>query len=297
MSASSGKRDLTKLNVGFIGGGNMAYSIAAGLLRAGVLKPNQITVSATNLNNLKARWNPLDVNRLTTSNAQVLLESEIVFLCVKPHILSACKESILREAESIENLTAHCHEKILVSILAGVPLAKLKDTFNFLHIQHVRTMPNTPMQVGEGCTIYCAGFEDNKHFQVPGIILSYYEDIKFMLNQLGLAYEVKETQMDGITGLTGCGPAFVYEIIEALADGGVKQGIPRDMALKMAAQTVLGSAKTVLETGKHPAVLKDEVCSPGGATIYGVHELEKGAMRATLMNAVEKSAARAKELS
>lgn len=103
--------------------------------------------------------------------------------------------------------------------------------------------------------------------------------------------------MDGITGLTGCGPAFVYEIIEALADGGVKQGIARDMALKMAAQTVLGAAKTVLETGKHPAVLKDEVCSPGGATIHGVHELEKGAMRATLMNAVEKSAARAKELS
>lgn len=117
-----------------------------------------------------------------------------------------------------------------------------------------------------------------------------------MLNQLGLAYEVQEAQINGITGLTGCGPAYVYEIIEALADGGVKQGIAREMAIKMAAQTVLGAAKTVLETGKHPAVLKDEVCSPGGATIYGVHELEKGAMRATLMNAVEKAAARAKEL-
>nr|AAV31910.1 pyrroline-5-carboxylate reductase [Aedes aegypti] len=293
MSASTGARDLSKLNVGFIGGGNMAYAIAAGLFKTGVLQPNQVIVSATNLNNLRVRWNPLGVTRVTTSNAQVLQEAEIVFLCVKPHVLPACKESILVEAESIQHLASHCHEKVMVSILAGVTLARLKDTFSFLNIQHVRTMPNTPMQVGAGCTIYSAGF--GKH--CPGIVLSYYEDIKFMLNQLGLAYEVNEAQMDGITGLTGCGPAFVYEIIEALADGGVKQGIARDMALKMAAQTVMGAAKTVLETGKHPAVLKDEVCSPGGATIHGVHELEKGAMRATLMNAVEKSAARAKELS
>lgn len=283
---------MSKLNVGFIGGGNMAHAIAAGLFKTGVLKPSQVIVSATNLKNLKTRWSPLGVDRLTTSNAQVLLEAEIIFLCVKPHILLNCRKSILDEADSLENLAAHCGEKVMVSILAGVTLEKLKDTFSFLNIRHVRTMPNTPMQVGAGCTIYCAEFDKN----CPGLVLSYYEDIKFMLSQLGLAYEVQEMQMNGITGLTGCGPAFVYEIIEALADGGVKQGIAREMALKMAAQTVLGAAKTVLETGKHPAVLKDEVCSPGGATIHGVHELEKGAMRATLMNAVEKSAIRAKEL-
>lgn len=133
---------------------------------AGVLNPNQVVVSATRLENLKERWNPLGVNRLTTSNAEVLQEAQIIFLCVKPHILPACKESIMVEAESIQHLASHCHEKVMVSILAGVTLAKLKETFSFLNIQHVRTMPNTPMQVGAGCTIYCAGF--GKH--CPGVM-------------------------------------------------------------------------------------------------------------------------------
>lgn len=127
----------------------------------GVLKPSQVIVSATNLKNLKARWSPLGVNRVTTSNAQVLLEAEIIFLSVKPHILPACRQSILDEEDSLDNLAVHCAEKVMVSILAGVTLEKLKDTFAFLNIQHVRTMPNTPMQVGAGCTIYCGGFDKN----------------------------------------------------------------------------------------------------------------------------------------
>lgn len=265
----------------------MAYAIAAGLLKKGVIKASQLIISATSMDNLRKRWSPLAVDRFTTDNVEVLRQADIIFMCVKPHILPVCRRSI----EGKSNIP-DCREKIMVSILAGVTLERLRSEFSCLNIHHVRSMPNTPMQVGEGCTIYCEDFDAD----CPKVVREHYQDIQFMLNQLGLAYEVKEYQMNGITGLTGCGPAFVYEIIEALADGGVKQGIAREMAIKMAAQTVLGAAKTVLETGKHPAVLKDEVCSPGGATIYGVHELEKGAMRATLMNAVEKSAARAKEL-
>ncbi|XP_055544345.1 uncharacterized protein LOC129729614 [Wyeomyia smithii] len=286
--SATGSRDLSRLNVGFIGGGNMAYAIAAGLLSKGVVQPNQLIVSATSLENLRKRWNPLRVDRFTTDNVAVLQQADVIFLCVKPHILPLCRRSI----ESSETKIPDCREKVMVSILAGVTLERLTSEFSCLKISTVRSMPNTPMQVGQGCTIYCANFEPN----FDKIIHERYTDIQFMLNQLGLAFEVKEEQMNGITGLTGCGPAYVYEIIEALADGGVKQGIPREMAMKMAAQTVMGAAMTVLETGKHPAVLKDEVCSPGGATIYGVHELEKGALRATLMNAVEKAAIRAKEL-
>ncbi|XP_055616902.1 uncharacterized protein LOC129762538 [Toxorhynchites rutilus septentrionalis] len=281
-------RDLSVVKIGFIGGGNMAYAIAAGLLSKGVVKANQVMVSATTLDNLKRKWNPLDVDRLTTDNSEVIRESDVIFLCIKPHILASCSQSLMAAKKFPYN-----GKKMLVSIIAGVTLERLTKEFGFLDIHIVRTMPNTPMQVGAGCTIFCPNFDDRK---ISEISWNLYEHIKFMLNQLGLAYEVKEEQINGITGLTGCGPAFVYEVIEALADGGVKQGIAREMAIKMAAQTVLGAAKTVLETGKHPAVLKDEVCSPGGATIYGVHELEKGAMRATLMNAIEKSAARAKEL-
>lgn len=134
----------------------------------------------------------------------------------------------------------------------------------------IRIMPNTPMQVGEGCTVYTAG---------SYIVQQDLEKVHLMLNSLGIAQQVPESMIDAVSGVSGCGPAFVYTIIEALADGAVKNGVPRQMALQFATQTVLGAAKTVMITGKHPAVLRDEVCSPGGATIVGVHELEKGNLR------------------
>lgn len=287
MSSGTGSRDLSALKVGFIGAGNMAFAVGSGLIKQGLLKTDQVIVSATNLENLRKRWNPLGVTGCTTDNTEVIRSADIIFLCVKPHILPAFRKSIEGRMDGVD-----CREKVLVSVLAGVKLERLKSEFASLKINHVRTMPNTPMQVGAGCTIYCEGFEED----CSKTVRDRYEDIKFMLNQLGLAYEVREDQINGIGGLTGCGPAYVYQIIEALADGAVKLGAAREQAIRMAAQTVMGAAKTVLETGKHPAVLKDEVCSPGGATIHGVHELEKGGLRATLMNAVEKAAIRAKEL-
>lgn len=151
----------------------------------------------------------------------------------------------------------------------------------------VRSMPNTPMQVAEGCTVYTPG----KYVTLPDL-----EKVHLLLGSLGIAQQVPEKMIGMVGPMTGCGPAFVYTVIEALADGSVKLGVPRQMAIQMAAQTVLGAAKTVLQTGRHPAVLRDEVCSPGGSTIVGVHELERGGLRNTIITAVEKAAEKSASL-
>ncbi|XP_035904149.1 pyrroline-5-carboxylate reductase [Anopheles stephensi] len=275
-----------KQTVGFIGGGNMAYAIASGLLNKGVLKAEQICVSATNLANLQKRWCPLGVTHVTTNNGEIVSKADTVFICVKPQIFP----QIVGDIESaVLKLPSSAGRKLYVSIMAGVTLERLASTLPMIDANDlVRAMPNTPMQVGVGCTVFC---------RLCTTTDTLYEALKFMFGALGLAYEVRESQINAATGLAGCGPAYVYEFIEALADGGVKQGIPRDMALRLAAQTVMGAAKTVLDTGKHPAVLKDEVCSPGGATIHGVHALEQGSMRGTVMNAVERATNRADQLS
>ncbi|XP_049287263.1 uncharacterized protein LOC125765820 [Anopheles funestus] len=273
-----------ELNVGFIGGGNMAYALASGFLNKGVLAAESIWVSATNLEKLRNRWSPLGVTNISTDNREVAAKTTIVFICVKPQIFPEIVEDIKFAYNRDPSF------KKYVSIMAGVTLDHLQKSLPFLDEDFLlRAMPNTPIQVGVGCTVFC------RPPSSPKDVL--YRDVEYLFESIGLAYEVKESQMDAVTGLAGCGPAYVYEFIEALADGGVKQGIPRDMALKLAAQTVMGAAKTVLDTGKHPAVLKDEVCSPGGATIHGVHALEQGSMRSTVMNAVERATERAAQLS
>uniref|UniRef100_A0A182PEL4 Pyrroline-5-carboxylate reductase n=1 Tax=Anopheles epiroticus TaxID=199890 RepID=A0A182PEL4_9DIPT len=282
--SSPGKLEACKA-VGFIGGGNMAYAIASGLLNKGVVQPEQILVSATNLPNLQKRWSPLGVTQATVNNEEVARKADVIFICVKPQIFP----NILDDFNKMRN--EDCSRKLFVSIMAGVTLERLKTNLEmFQPFTLARAMPNTPMQVGVGCTVYCRA----KCHQLTDPL---YKDMQRMFEALGVAHEVEESKINAVTGLAGCGPAYVYEFIEALADGGVKQGIPRAMAIQLAAQTVMGAAKTVLDTGKHPAVLKDEVCSPGGATIHGVHALEQGSMRGTVMNAVERASKRAAELS
>uniref|UniRef100_A0A2M4BVP5 Pyrroline-5-carboxylate reductase n=1 Tax=Anopheles marajoara TaxID=58244 RepID=A0A2M4BVP5_9DIPT len=286
--------NLSALTVGFIGGGNMAYAIASGLLKNGILQPGQIHVTATNLSNLTQRWSPLAVTNLGTDNFALMEQCSIIFLCIKPQMLPAFSDAITVRLKQGEKLD--CNDKLIVSILAGVTLDRLYSRLSALgNPTIVRTMPNTPMQVGLGCTVYCSAKGPNA--TGSDFVKELYSSLKIMLGSLGKAFEVQENQINAVTGLAGCGPAYVYEFIEALADGGVKQGIPRAMALQLAAQTVMGAAKMVLTTGKHPAVLKDEVCSPGGATIHGVHALEQGSMRGTVMNAVERATKRAEELS
>ncbi|EDW83638.1 uncharacterized protein Dwil_GK13573 [Drosophila willistoni] len=270
--------------IGFIGGGNMAFAIGSGLIRGGIVKPSQVLVSGPHIENL-ARWRELGAVT-TDENYEVLEHTDIVFICVKPHMLAPCAAQLkYKHVPSAKDAS-----KLIVSVLAGTSLQTLEEKFDFIEssgLKVIRTMPNTSMQVGEGCTVY-TGNSRVTHQDL--------EKVHLMLNALGLAQQVPESMIDAVTGVAGCGPAFVYTMIEAMADGGVKQGVPRQMALQFAAQTMLGAAKTVLLTGKHPAVLRDEVCSPGGATIVGVHELEKGNLRATLINAVEKSSQRSAEL-
>ncbi|BFF90997.1 pyrroline-5-carboxylate reductase [Drosophila madeirensis] len=270
--------------IGFIGGGNMAFAIGSGLVSCGIVKPSQVLASGPHIENL-ARWRELGAIT-TDENCDVLEHTDIVFICVKPHILGPCAAQLkCRHVPSAKDAN-----KLIVSVLAGTTLKTLEEKFDFIEssgLKVIRAMPNTSMQVGEGCTVY-TGNSRVTHQDL--------EKVHLMLNALGLAQQVPEHMIDAVTGVAGCGPAFVYTIIEALADGGVKQGVPRAMALQFAAQTLLGAAKTVLITGKHPAVLRDEVCSPGGSTIVGVHELEKGNLRATLINAVEKATQRSAEL-
>jgi pyrroline-5-carboxylate reductase len=175
---------------------------------------------------------------------------------------------------------------LLISIAAGVPLAKLESALP-PGTRVIRVMPNTPALVGAGA----AGFALGKNATAADGELA-----QKLLSAVGLAVPVKESLLDAVTGLSGSGPAYVYQFIEALSDGGVAAGLPRDVATRLAAQTVLGSAKMVLETRQHPGVLKDQVTSPGGTTIEGVHELEKGAFRATVINAVRAATEKSKKL-
>lgn len=268
--------------VGFIGGGNMAYAIGSGLISRGIVKAGQVLAAGPHLENLQ-KWREIGAATVD-ENAIVVEKSDIIFICVKPHILEHCAASLRQ---------VHCSnskdkDKLFVSVLAGVNLKTLEKSFDFIqNLKMIRTMPNTSMQVAEGCTVYSPGTNVTQHDL---------EKIHLMLNTLGIAQQIPERMIDPVTGLAGCGPAYCYTIIEALADGAVKNGVPRQMAIQFAAQTLLGSAKTVLLTGKHPAALRDEVCSPGGSTICGLYELEKGNLRATLMNAVEKASQRSAEL-
>lgn len=268
--------------IGFIGGGNMAFAIGSGLINRGIVKPSQVTAAGPHLENLQ-HWEDMGA-AITDVNAACVEKSDIIFICVKPHILHACAQQI---AESLPK-AVRSMDKVFVSVLVGTTLQTLEEELSFMTVlKVVRTMPNTPMQVAEGCTIYSPG---------RYVTLSDLEKVHLLLASLGIAQQVPEKMINQIGPMTGCGPAFVYTIIEALADGSVKLGVPRAMAIQMAAQTVLGAAKTVLQTGRHPAVLRDEVCSPGGSTIVGVHELERGGLRNTLMMAVEKAAEKSASL-
>jgi pyrroline-5-carboxylate reductase len=174
----------------------------------------------------------------------------------------------------------------LISIAAGVTLARLEAALP-AGARVIRVMPNTPALVGEAAAAFALG---KSATAADG------ELAKKLLSAVGIAFLVKESLLDAVTGLSGSGPAYVYQFIEALSDGGVAAGLPRDISTKLAAQTVLGAAKMVLETGQHPGALKDQVTSPGGTTIEGLHELEKGKLRATVMSAVRAATEKSKKL-
>jgi pyrroline-5-carboxylate reductase len=201
----------------------------------------------------------------------------VLVLAVKPDQVV----SVLAEIRG-----AFTNEHLLVSIAAGVPLAKLEAGLGAA-ARVIRVMPNTPALVGASASAFALG---------KSCAATDAELAQKLLSAVGVAFQVKESLLDAVTGLSGSGPAYVYQFIEALSDGGVAAGLPRDIATKLAAQTVLGAAKMVLETGQHPGALKDQVTSPGGTTIEGIHELEKGKLRGTVMSAVRAATEKSKKL-
>ncbi len=261
--------------IAFIGGGNMAEALIKGLLSADVAKASRMLV--TDPSPERREYLKKYSIGIVESNREAVQEAGIVLLCVKPQVM----DSVLGEIAAAADTT-----KLVISIAAGITISRIEKAL-IGNPRVIRVMPNTPALVLAGAAGLAAGTNAGP------------EDLAVateIFNAVGRAVVVEEKLMDAVTGLSGSGPAYVFMIIDALSDAGVKAGLPRQLALELAAQTVYGSAKMVLETKEHPAKLRDMVTSPGGTTIEGLHALEKGKLRATLMNAVEAATARSKEL-
>ncbi|KAL7526178.1 hypothetical protein ACHAWF_001663 [Thalassiosira exigua] len=262
-------------NLGFIGAGMMASSLADGIVAKKIRTADQIHCSDIYP---PARESAAKKGyRATESNAEVCANSDdAIFLAVKPNcILGAC-EDIMAAKDS---------GAVIVSIAAGVTLDTLENALPGRRV--VRVMPNTPCLVGEAA----CGFSLGKHATDDDRVL-----VKSLLDAVGVSMEVGETLLNAVTGVSGSGPAYVFQFIEALSDGGVRAGLPRNVATMLAAQTVKGAAEMVLKTGKHPGELKDAVTSPGGTTIAGVEALEKGGFRAATISAVTSATRRSMQL-
>ena len=269
-----------EITVGCIGSGNMGTALMKGASKeAG---PGNIGFFDIDKPKLQAAAASLG-SRIFASNTDAVEKGDFVFLAVKPQILKNVLEEI---APAVKKRQSGEKALVLVSMAAGWSIEKIQGVLG-LKAAVVRIMPNTPALISRGVIVMAPSAE------VPAEKTSQLEKI---LSGAGLVDRLDEKYLDAVTGLSGSGPAFVYLFIEALADGGVRAGLPRDKALRYAAQTVLGSAAMVLETGEHPGVLKDMVTSPGGTTIAGVAALENGGLRAAAINAVEAAWKRASEL-
>lgn len=263
-------------SIAFLGGGNMAEALIRGLLLAQRLSPDKIRVSDVKPERLKALAAEHNV-RVFDDNTALIENVDVVVLAVKPQAMD----------KILDPLARHIHkEQLVISVAAGVPLRAIEARLPE-GTRVVRAMPNTPATALAGATAIAAG----THATARDV-----QTAEGFFAAVGKVVTLDETLLDAVTGLSGSGPAYIMLIIEALADGGVKVGLHRDTALLLAAQTVYGSAKLLLETGEHPGRLKDMVTSPGGTAIAGLHTLESGALRKTLIDAVESATARAETL-
>jgi pyrroline-5-carboxylate reductase len=262
--------------IAFLGSGNMAEALVKGLLRAGTATEEEITCAEPRAERREEIAKRYGVG-VTADNAAAAEGADIVVLSVKPQTMEHLLDEI---APAID------HRKLVISIAAGISIASIARKLG-AGVRIVRTMPNTPALVGAGATALARG----AHATETDL-----QEARKLFQAVGIAHVVDEAHLDAVTGLSGSGPAFVFLAIEALADGGVKVGLARPVAMELAAHTVMGAAKLVIETGEHPGRLKDQVTSPGGTAIAGVHALEMGGLRAALIAAVEAATRRSHEL-
>lgn len=265
------------MKLGVIGCGKMGTALIQGAIRAGVVAPQDV-IGCDPYEKSRASFSEATGAKVTADPQEMAAASDVLLLCTKPLDVSAALAAAAGAANG--------EQRLVISIAAGVTLAALEASADE-NFRVVRAMPNTPALVGHGAAGFCLGSRATAGDA---------QTARSLLGAVGLAVEVPERLMDAVTGLSGSGPAYIYVVIDALADGGVRAGIPRADAVKLAAQTVLGAAAMVIETGEHPAMLKDMVTSPGGTTIAGLAALEKNGLRHALIEAVAAATQRAMEL-
>ena len=267
---------MLKEKIGFIGGGKMGEALCKGIISAGLSVNDNIIVSDLVAERCKLLSKEIGI-KTTQNNKDVTSFADVLILAVKPQIMS----DVLN---NLKNDITHRH--LVISIAAGIPIRFIESRLQ-TGVRIIRVMPNTPCLIGVSATAFalgkCATDADGKL-------------VYNLFNAVGKVFKLDEKYLDAVTGLSGSGPAYVYMFIEALSDGGVKMGLPRDVATILAAQTVMGAAKMVLDTGQHPAQLKDAVTSSGGTTVEGISKLEDGGFRSTVINAVEAATLKSKKL-
>jgi pyrroline-5-carboxylate reductase len=262
--------------IGVVGAGKIGCAIVRGVIRAGLVPKDQVIASDVSDTLRQAIAEDVGIE-VTPDNGKVCDFANIVILAVKPQIVDSVAQEIARKLGDA---------KLLISVAAGVPLSRIEH-----HLAQgarvVRVMPNIPCVVGAGASGYAGG----RHATVKDL-----ENVGLILNSFGIGLPVEERYLDAVTGLSGSGPAYVFSFIESLADGGVQVGLSREVALKLALQTVYGAARMAIESAKHLGELRDEVTSPGGTTIAGLYALEQRGFRGTVMDAVVSATRRSQEL-
>lgn len=262
--------------IAFIGGGNMTEALVSGLLKTGQVTPAQLIATDVRPERLEYLARAFSI-RVSSDNVRAITGAQMTVLSVEPQILDDVLAALAPALDP---------ETLILSVAAGYPLSRLGRILART-ARLIRAMPNTPAIVGRGATALALS---------PDLSPQDLARATALFKSVGSVTVVEERLMDAVTGLSGSGPAYMFLIIEALADGGVNVGLPRPVAVTLAAQTVLGAATMVLETGLHPAELKDRVASPGGTTIAGLHALERGGLRAALISAVEAATQRSADL-
>uniref|UniRef100_A0A1B6E9L7 Pyrroline-5-carboxylate reductase n=1 Tax=Clastoptera arizonana TaxID=38151 RepID=A0A1B6E9L7_9HEMI len=266
------------LKVGFIGAGRIAHALAKGFISAGVTKGEHIIASCAPDDKLNVTTFEKLGAKITFENTEVIKDRDVVVIATKPDVVP----TVLKQVANTVSV-----KSLFVSVAMGVPIKKFEEILP-KGTRVIRVMANTPVLVLTGASVFVRGSNSTE------------EDVKVtkrLFEAVGTCEEVPEYFIDAVTGLSGSGPAYVYIFIEALADGAVRMGLPRDLAYRLAAQTVIGAGKMVLDTKQHPGLLKDNVTSPAGSTAAGIYVLEKNGLRAAVIEALEAATNKSKEMS